>query len=312
MDELFTVLLLLFRLLRLFRCICLLWVFSVLLSRFLWRFGLFRFWWHRARTLITHCVLAGRSFTRFSSITRCWITAGSCPCHLSFTARYRASTVRAPRWKAAVNRRASFGVACLFLDSFTVAIFASESRRWIIALPLSRLLSSAARLVARRECGPLAKFSVYRADFQEARFVVLVCAEAIAVLAESTRRWIRAQTIPGLDTFTAILRAVTPNCPFCIATVDCGLKIPVIPSYKKAAQSQGKQKGRQKPSRNTSMDSSFSARDLSKPLHESLIKSCTSVASTSRYFIILYLAECFAHNLTRGIRHKIKFGVRSF
>lgn len=130
-----------------------------------------------------------------------------------------------------MNRRANMSVTFLLLSSRTFARLSSEHSGWIIALSCSNLLPSAARFVAIREFGPLAKLAVHRTDFQEAGLLFLVYAEAIAVFAVPSRLWILAQSTPGLATFAAVLRAIAPNRPFCITSVGRSSEEPVISSY---------------------------------------------------------------------------------
>lgn len=229
---------LLFLFLRFLRCFSLLLrILSSLFSRFLCCYiRLFRL---RTGSLIAFCFLANRPFTRLPSVTRRRISTASCPCHCSFATCHRARGVRAPGRETSVNGRTNVRVTLLLFSRLTFARFSTKNRRRIIALSCSKLLSSAARFVAGRECAPVAKFPVYRADFQEARLLVLVSAESVAVLTVSSRRWVLAQAISGLNAFTAVFCAIIPNRPFGISAVDCNLEKHIITCDKNTAQRQG-------------------------------------------------------------------------
>ena len=220
------------------------WCYLIVGHIFRWRIVLFRrFFWlfPGANTFIALCRFAGGPRTWVPSVTWWRICTGSCSSHGSFSTRHGTRSVLTPCRVTAVYR-ANVSVTGLFLFSCSFARFAAEHRRRVVALPSSGFFSSSARSVALREGAPLAEFSVHRADFQKARFLILGRTEAIAVLAVFSRCWLFAQAIACLNAFAALPAAVTPWTPFSVAAIVCSSKVRVITPDNKTAQSQGKAK----------------------------------------------------------------------
>jgi len=107
----------------------------------------------------------------------------------------------------------------LSYSGFSFARFAAKHRRWIIAFPSLESVPSTAGFDALREGAPFAEFSVHRAYFQKARFLILIWAEAITVLAIFPRCWLFAPAIACLNAFSALLAAVAPWTPFSVAAI---------------------------------------------------------------------------------------------
>lgn len=206
----------------------------VLFRRFLWLF-------YGANTFIALCRFAGRPHTWVPSVTRWRICTGSCSSHGSFSTRHGTRSVIAPCRITAVYR-ANVSIAGLFLFGCSFARFATEHRRRVVALPSSKFFSSSARFVALREGTPLAEFSIHRADFQKARFLILVRTEAIAILAVFSRCWLFAAAITCLNAFAALLAAIAPCTPFSVAAIVSSSEVRVVPSNNKTAQSERKAK----------------------------------------------------------------------
>lgn len=211
---------------------------------FRWRIVLFRwFLWlfPGANTFIALYRFAGGPLTCVPFVTRWRICTGSCPSPGSLSTRHGTRSVLTPCRITAVYR-ANSSITGLFLFSCSFARFAAEHRRWVVALPSSGFFSSSARFVALREGAPLAEFSVHRADFKKARFLILVRTETIAILAVFSRWWLFAEAIACLNAFAALLATVAPCTPFSVAAIDSSSEVRVVPADNKTAQSEGKAK----------------------------------------------------------------------
>lgn len=208
----------------------------------------FRRFWLYTGALVALCGLAGGLRTRFTSVTRRWIRAASCPAHGSFATRHGAGAILAPRRVTTVHRT-HLCITILFFFGWPFARFTAKYSRWIVALPSSNLFSTAARFVTRSETAPLAKFPVDWADFQKARLLIPIGAEAIAILAVLSRWRLFTSAISCLNTFAALLRTVTPYRPVSVTTIYSSLEIGVISTHNKTTKSHGKAKRWQKPSR---------------------------------------------------------------
>ena len=220
----------------------------LLLWHILRRLVLFRRFWWLTSPIIAFYSLARRLCARVSSVTRRWICTGACSYLSSFAACHGARAVRAPLRITTVYR-ADLCVARLFLSGWPFAGFAAEHGRWVVALPCSNSYSSATRFVALRESAPVAEFAIDRADSQKARLLIVIRAESVAIFAVFSRWWLFASAVAHLDAFTTLLSAITPYSPLSVTSIHSRLGVLVISSKSKKAQSHGKAKRRQKPSR---------------------------------------------------------------
>lgn len=231
---------------------------SVFLRWLCWLLGAFgsffgRFWRLRSsfpllrlRTwrLVTIGCFALWSLAPFPSVKRCWISTTPRSCHFPFATSYRTSTIWSPFRKTSIYRHALVGVTIFFFLIRAFARFTSENRRWVITLSCSNLLSSIAGLVTSRKWSPVGVFSIYRANFQEARFGVLIWAKTMAVFAVSSWWWIATRARPHLNAFPAFFRTICPSWPFGITSIDCCLGKIVISSYENTAKNERESKGR--------------------------------------------------------------------